>query len=101
MAPCGSFACRDQIETSRASSVRCSLMVWYIGRASSGFGFGMPSFAARRRTSPRFRPMWSPEMLLGANYIGRAFAASRAVVSRVPEAAGPCAATSPCPAPSR
>ncbi|MGN7190852.1 glycosyltransferase [Curtobacterium sp. MCBA15_004] len=39
-----------------------------------------------RRTSPRFRPMWSPEMLLGANYVGRAFAASRATVAQVPEA---------------
>jgi GT2 family glycosyltransferase len=26
------------------------------------------------RVSPRFRPEWSPEALLGANYIGRAFA---------------------------
>lgn len=26
------------------------------------------------RTDPRFRPAWSPEMLLGANYLGRAFA---------------------------
>ena len=27
---------------------------------------------------PRFRPSWSPEMLLGANYVGRAFAMRRA-----------------------
>ena len=27
-----------------------------------------------RRTDPRFRPSWSPDLLLGANYIGRSFA---------------------------
>ncbi len=27
-----------------------------------------------RRTDPQFRPSWSPDMLLGANYIGRSFA---------------------------
>jgi O-antigen biosynthesis protein len=27
-----------------------------------------------RRVSPRFRPSWSPETLLGANYLGRSFA---------------------------
>jgi GT2 family glycosyltransferase/glycosyltransferase involved in cell wall biosynthesis/predicted SAM-dependent methyltransferase len=27
-----------------------------------------------RRTDPRFRPSWSPEVLLGGDYIGRAFA---------------------------
>jgi GT2 family glycosyltransferase/glycosyltransferase involved in cell wall biosynthesis len=31
-----------------------------------------------RHTDPRFRPSWSPETLLGANYIGRAFAMRRA-----------------------
>jgi O-antigen biosynthesis protein len=31
----------------------------------------------RRRREPRFRPSWSPEMLLGADYIGSAFAVSR------------------------
>jgi GT2 family glycosyltransferase/glycosyltransferase involved in cell wall biosynthesis len=31
-----------------------------------------------RPHDPRFRPSWSPEMLLGANYIGRAFAMRRA-----------------------
>ncbi|HEV2309650.1 MAG TPA: glycosyltransferase, partial [Acidimicrobiia bacterium] len=30
-------------------------------------GLGVP-------TEPRFRPAWSPDMLLGANYIGRSFA---------------------------
>jgi GT2 family glycosyltransferase len=29
------------------------------------------------RTDPRFRPWWSPEMLLGANYLGRSFAIRR------------------------
>ena len=29
------------------------------------------------RTDPRFRPEWSPEMLLGADYIGRSFAMRR------------------------
>jgi GT2 family glycosyltransferase/glycosyltransferase involved in cell wall biosynthesis len=28
-------------------------------------------------TAPRFRPDWSPEMLLGANYLGRSFAVRR------------------------
>lgn len=28
-------------------------------------------------TEPRFRPSWSPEMLLGANYLGRSFALRR------------------------
>ncbi|MGN6759861.1 MAG: rhamnosyltransferase WsaF family glycosyltransferase [Leifsonia sp.] len=32
------------------------------------------------RTTPLFRPVWSPEILLGANYLGRAFAI------RVPDA---------------
>jgi GT2 family glycosyltransferase/glycosyltransferase involved in cell wall biosynthesis len=31
-----------------------------------------------RHTDPRFRPSWSPETLLGANYVGRAFAMRRA-----------------------
>jgi GT2 family glycosyltransferase len=30
-----------------------------------------------RRSDPRFRPSWSPEMLLGANYLGRSFALRR------------------------
>ena len=34
--------------------------------------------AAGRTHDPRFRPSWSPEMLLGANYIGRSFAMRRA-----------------------
>lgn len=29
---------------------------------------------------PRFRPEWSPEMLLGANYLGRAFAIKHAAI---------------------
>jgi GT2 family glycosyltransferase/glycosyltransferase involved in cell wall biosynthesis len=31
----------------------------------------------RGRQDPRFRPSWSPEMLLGADYVGRAFAVRR------------------------
>jgi GT2 family glycosyltransferase/glycosyltransferase involved in cell wall biosynthesis len=31
-----------------------------------------------RHRDPRFRPSWSPETLLGANYVGRAFAMRRA-----------------------
>ena len=33
-----------------------------------------------KRTDPRFRPSWSPEMLLGANYLGRSFAIRRRLV---------------------
>ncbi len=29
---------------------------------------------SRSRRAPRFRPSWSPEMLLGANFVGRSFA---------------------------
>jgi len=32
----------------------------------------------RSRRAPRFRPSWSPEMLLGANFVGRSFAMRRA-----------------------
>jgi O-antigen biosynthesis protein len=35
------------------------------------------------RISPRFRPIWSPEMLLGANYLGRAFAARTGTLAAV------------------
>jgi O-antigen biosynthesis protein len=31
-----------------------------------------------RRTEPRFRPAWSPDMLLSANYLGRSFGLRRA-----------------------
>jgi GT2 family glycosyltransferase/glycosyltransferase involved in cell wall biosynthesis len=31
-----------------------------------------------RRVDPRFRPAWSPDMLLSANYLGRSFALRRA-----------------------
>lgn len=33
------------------------------------------------RRSPRFRPSFSPDMLAGANYLGRAFAATRALAT--------------------
>ena len=33
-----------------------------------------------RRSDPRFRPAWSPDVLLGANYIGSSFAIRRRVV---------------------
>lgn len=33
------------------------------------------------RRDPTFRPQWSPEILLGANYLDRAFAVSRAAVA--------------------
>jgi GT2 family glycosyltransferase/glycosyltransferase involved in cell wall biosynthesis len=36
-----------------------------------------PAALAKHR-DPRFRPSWSPETLLGANYVGRAFAMRRA-----------------------
>ncbi len=36
-----------------------------------------------RRHSPLFRPAWSPETLLGYNYIGRAFAIRRQAVANV------------------
>lgn len=32
---------------------------------------------AGRRTDPRFRPSWSPDTLVGANYLGRSFAIRR------------------------
>jgi GT2 family glycosyltransferase len=35
------------------------------------------------RTSPLFRPIWSPETLLGANYFGRAFAVKTAMVKKL------------------
>ena len=35
---------------------------------------------AGRRADPQFRPSWSPEMLLGANYLGRSFAIRRRLV---------------------
>ncbi|RXZ72068.1 glycosyltransferase family protein [Agromyces albus] len=37
-------------------------------------GFDTDTLDHERRTDPHFRPEWSPEMLLGANYFGRAFA---------------------------
>lgn len=37
-------------------------------------GFDTDTLDRGRRRSPHFRPEWSPEMLLGANYLGRAFA---------------------------
>jgi GT2 family glycosyltransferase/glycosyltransferase involved in cell wall biosynthesis len=36
----------------------------------------------RTATSPRFRPSWSPELLLSSNPLGRSFAVSRAAVRR-------------------
>ncbi|WP_290471639.1 glycosyltransferase [Leifsonia sp. 71-9] len=39
------------------------------------------------RTAPRFRPEWSPEMMLGANYLGRAFAIRVDLARDVPSAA--------------
>ena len=36
--------------------------------------------AGGRRSDPRFRPSWSPETLLGANYLGRRFAIRRRVL---------------------
>lgn len=37
-----------------------------------------------RRADPLFRPKWSPEMLLGANYVGRAFAVHRSFLANRP-----------------
>lgn len=34
-------------------------------------------------SDPRFRPAWSPDMLLGANYLGRSFAVRRRVITEV------------------
>lgn len=39
------------------------------------------------RTAPRFRPAWSPEILLGANYLGRAFAIRSELARAVPSGA--------------
>lgn len=47
--------------------------------------------AGGRPGDPRFRPSWSPELLLGADYVGRAFAIRRArflAVGGLREAAG-------------
>ena len=33
--------------------------------------------------NPRFRPEWSPEMLLGTNYVGRAFAIKRSLLNEI------------------
>lgn len=37
-------------------------------------GFDSDTLDNGRHVDPHFRPEWSPEMLLGANYLGRAFA---------------------------
>lgn len=37
-----------------------------------------------RRSDPLFRPKWSPEMLLSANYVGRAFAVHRSLLAQRP-----------------
>jgi len=34
-----------------------------------------------KRTDPRFRPAWSPELLLGANYLGRSYALRHRVLA--------------------
>ena len=44
---------------------------------------------------PRFRPRWSPDTLLGANYLGRSFAIRRGALARRGRAATPSSAT-PC-----
>lgn len=50
--------------------------------------FDSDSFDAQgERTAPRFRPAWSPEMMLGANYFGRAFAIRVDLARGVPSAA--------------
>ncbi|MFP7834038.1 glycosyltransferase [Marisediminicola sp. LYQ134] len=52
--------------------------------------FDSDTRGARRRESPRFRPEWSPEILLGANYLGRAFAISpRILDAEAGESLGP------------
>lgn len=52
-------------EVARAHRVDPSLQV---------IGFDSDRIEHGRRTTPRFRPEWSPETMLGANYLGRAFA---------------------------
>lgn len=36
----------------------------------------------KKHLAPRFKPSWSPEMLLGENYIGQSFAASARAIQR-------------------
>lgn len=48
-------------------------------------GFDSDTLARGRRVDPRFRPQWSPEMMLGANYLGRAFAIRTDVARRFGE----------------
>lgn len=43
-------------------------------------------------TSPRVRPAWSPDMLLGANYLGRSFAIRRRRLQAIVEAGAPVTA---------
>ena len=45
-------------------------------------GFDSDVLSRGRRVDPRFRPEWSPEMMLGSNYLGRAFAIRTAVARR-------------------
>jgi len=44
--------------------------------------------AAGHRRDPRMRPSWSPEALLGSNYVGRSFAVRRSALQRVGELTG-------------
>lgn len=46
-------------------------------------GFDTDVIDGGRRVEPRFRPEWSPEMLLGANYLGRGFAIRTALARRI------------------
>ncbi|MFD4423046.1 glycosyltransferase [Agromyces sp. NPDC058484] len=46
-------------------------------------GFDTDTLDGGRRIDPHFRPEWSPEMLLGANYLGRAFAIKVGCARRV------------------
>jgi GT2 family glycosyltransferase/glycosyltransferase involved in cell wall biosynthesis len=60
-------------ELARAHRVDPSLRV---------IGFDTDIVDHGRRTDPRFRPEWSPEMMLGANYLGRGFAMRTEVARR-------------------
>lgn len=56
----------------------------YVDPQSRVVGFDSDLLDAQgKRHSPRFRPTWSPELLLSANYLGRAVAVHRSAVDAV------------------
>ncbi|CAA9341823.1 MAG: O-antigen biosynthesis protein rfbC, partial [uncultured Frankineae bacterium] len=58
--------CLYQVALSSHRDPLVDLVVWDDDRLEDG-----------RRTDPRFRPSWSPDLLTGADYVGRSFAVRR------------------------